>query len=82
MMLIFSGLIFVLKSNADYVMEVSLLLMFYGVYYGVLGRDIAELCVDFMAAAMTVRRVVCGGRVCCASCFDGPVCFAVRWGEG
>lgn len=57
MMLIFSGLIFVLKSNADYVMEVSLLLMFYGVYYGVLGRDIAEMCVDFMAASMTVRRV-------------------------
>ena len=61
MMLIFSGLIFVLKSNADYVMEVSLLLMFYGVYFGVLGRDIAEMCVDFMAASMTVRDVVfCG----------------------
>ena len=85
MMLIFSGLIFVLKSNADYVMEVSLLLMFYGVYYGVLGRDIAEMCVDFMAASMTVRHVVFCGIVGCVICFNGLVWFTVccggRWEE-
>lgn len=73
MMLIFSGLIFLFKSNADYLMEVSLLLMFYGVYYGVLGRDIAEMCVDFMAASMTVGHLVCSG-CCCVYCFNGLLC--------
>ena len=53
---IFSGLIFVLGSNAQFFMELSLLLLFYGIYFGVLGRDCAELCVDYMAAAMKVRR--------------------------
>jgi hypothetical protein len=28
--------------------------MFYGVYYGVLGRDIAEICSDLMAAKIGV----------------------------
>lgn len=33
-------------------------MVFYGVYYGVLGRDCAELCVDFMSASMTVRDLI------------------------
>jgi len=32
--------------------QTGLLLVFYGVYFGVLGRDIAELCADWMAAVM------------------------------
>lgn len=87
MMLIFSGLIFLFKSNADYLMEVSLLLMFYGVYYGVLGRDIAEMCVDFMAASMTVGHLVCSGKgvavfivsvVCCVFIFIMELFDVVR----
>ena len=43
-------------------MELGVTLIFYGVYYGVMGRDFAELCVDYMAAGMTVRNkeaIVC-----------------------
>jgi RING finger protein 121 len=29
--------------------------MFYGVYYGVLGRDIAEICSDTMASKIGVN---------------------------
>ena len=36
-----------------------MVLIFYGVYFGVMGRDCAELCVDYMSAGMTVRE---GGR--------------------
>ena len=38
----------------DTLMEIGVTMVFYGVYFGVLGRDCAELCVDFMAASMTV----------------------------
>ena len=31
-------------------------MIFYGVYFGVMGRDCAELCVDYMAAKMTVSQ--------------------------
>ena len=29
-------------------------LVFYGIYFGVMGRDCAELCVDYIAASVTV----------------------------
>ena len=32
-------------------------MIFYGVYFGVMGRDCAELCVDYMAAKMTVSHL-------------------------
>jgi len=34
--------------------DLSLMLMFYGIYYGVLGRDIAEICSDLMASKIGV----------------------------
>jgi RING finger protein 121 len=37
-------------------LDVSVIVMFYGVYYGVLGRDIAEICSDLMAAKIGVRN--------------------------
>ena len=36
------------------------MLIYYGVYYGVLGRDFAVLCVDYMAATMTVSASTLG----------------------
>lgn len=33
------------------------LLLFYGLYYGVLGRDLAEVCADRMSATLGVRAV-------------------------
>ena len=52
LMLVFTGL--GLLFHPDTLMEAGVTLVFYGVYYGVMGRDCAELCVDFMAASMMV----------------------------
>ena len=56
LLLIFSGVGLLLPVRPDSVMEFGVVLIFYGVYFGVMGRDFAELCVDYMAAAMTVSR--------------------------
>ena len=55
LLLIFTGVGFLLPISPDTILEMGVVLVFYGVYYGVMGRDCAEVCVDFMAAAMTVR---------------------------
>ena len=55
MILVFSGLVLVFGLSVDGTMEVALMLMFYGIYFGLLGRDCAEMCVDVMAASMKVR---------------------------
>jgi RING finger protein 121 len=52
MILVFSGLVLVFGLSVDGTMEVALMLMFYGIYFGLLGRDCAEMCVDVMAASM------------------------------
>ena len=54
LLLIFTGLGLLLPLSPDTIMETGVTLVFYGVYYGVMGRDCAELCVDYMAASMTV----------------------------
>jgi len=33
--------------------------MFYGIYYGVLGRDMAESCTDRMASKIGVKNLIC-----------------------
>lgn len=51
-------------------MDVGVVLLFYGLYYGVMGRDFAEICSDFMASTIAVHpplilsnggRGLCGG---------------------
>jgi RING finger protein 121 len=37
---------------AQYIAYYSILLVFYGVYFGMLGRDTAEVCTDRMALAL------------------------------
>ncbi len=37
-------------------MDVGIMLLFYGLYYGVLGRDFAHICTDRMACKIGVRR--------------------------
>lgn len=54
LLLVFTGISFLFPVNPDTVLEAGVTLVFYGVYYGVMGRDCAEVCVDHMAAAMTV----------------------------
>jgi len=54
MVLLLSGLVYAFPSAAEYTIELSASLIFYGMYFGVLGRDFSELCVDYMAASMKV----------------------------
>lgn len=35
-------------------MDVGVVLLFYGLYYGVMGRDFAEICSDCMASTIGV----------------------------
>lgn len=37
-------------------MDFGVSLLFYGLYYGVLGRDFAEMCADFMASTVGVGQ--------------------------
>lgn len=37
-------------------MDFGVSLLFYGLYYGVLGRDFAEMCADFMASTVGVKK--------------------------
>lgn len=39
-------------------MDFGVSLLFYGLYYGVLGRDFAEMCADFMASTVGVSRYI------------------------
>ncbi|XP_017764616.1 PREDICTED: RING finger protein 121 isoform X1 [Eufriesea mexicana] len=44
------GLNIVFEDKAERWIDCSILLLFYGLYFGVLGRDIAEICADKMAS--------------------------------
>ena len=35
-------------------MDVGVIMLFYGLYYGVMGRDFAEICSDYMASTIGV----------------------------
>ncbi|MCL4124162.1 UNVERIFIED_CONTAM: hypothetical protein GTU68_049742 [Idotea baltica] len=50
MMSTLMGLNFLFGSKPNHWMDVGFLFMFYGLYYGVLGRDLAEVCADKMAS--------------------------------
>ncbi|KAG8226021.1 hypothetical protein J437_LFUL004142 [Ladona fulva] len=49
MMATFFGLNLIFDSKPQPWMDLGFLLLFYGLYYGVLGRDLAEICADKMA---------------------------------
>lgn len=36
-------------------MDVGVVMLFYGLYYGVMGRDFAEICSDYMASTIGVN---------------------------
>lgn len=54
MMGTFLGLNAVFDKKPHVWMDVGLIFLFYGLYYGVLGRDIAEICADKMATHIGV----------------------------
>lgn len=53
----FFGLNLVFNVKANIWMDCALLFVFYGLYYGVLGRDISEICTDKMAAHVGVSII-------------------------
>jgi hypothetical protein len=57
MMATFFGLNVVFDAKPHTWMDVGLLFVFYGLYYGVLGRDIAEICADKMASHIGVSAL-------------------------
>ena len=57
LLLIFTGIGLLLPLHPDTIIELGVTLIFYGVYFGVMGRDCAEMCVDYMAAGMTVSKL-------------------------
>ncbi|KAM3965932.1 E3 ubiquitin ligase Rnf121 [Aphomia sociella] len=52
MMLTFLGLNIMFGHKPQQWMDVALMFLFYGLYFGVLGRDVAEYCTDKMAASI------------------------------
>lgn len=54
MMATFFGLNLIFDAKPSTWMDVAVLFVFYGLYYGVLGRDISEICADKMAAHIGV----------------------------
>ena len=54
-MLTLFGVSLMFTINPDTAAEVGLLVLFYGLYFGVLGRDFAEICADKMASKLGVR---------------------------
>ncbi|KAL1505580.1 hypothetical protein ABEB36_005113 [Hypothenemus hampei] len=49
MMATFFGLNLITKTKSEVWMDTAITFIFYGLYYGVLGRDISEICADKMA---------------------------------
>ena len=52
------GLNLLLMIPPDMAMGAGVTIIFYGLYYGVLGRDFAEICAEKMAAKMGVSFFV------------------------
>ncbi|XP_077307175.1 E3 ubiquitin ligase RNF121 [Lithobates pipiens] len=46
------GLNFLFRIKPEDAMDFGISLLFYGLYYGVLGRDFAEMCADYMASTI------------------------------
>lgn len=55
MMLTFLGFNFMFNSLPAVWMDVGFMFVYYGLYFGVLGRDVSEICADKMAANIGVR---------------------------
>lgn len=54
MMLTFVGFNLIFNQPPTIWMDVGIMFLYYGLYYGVLGRDVSEICADKMAANIGV----------------------------
>jgi RING finger protein 121/175 len=57
MMMTFCGINLIFNATPQSWMDVALLFIFYGLYYGVLGRDLSELCTDKMTCHLGYYNV-------------------------
>lgn len=57
MMITLMGINFLFGAKPSTWMDLGLLFIFYGLYYGVLGRDLAEVCADKMASHIGVSKI-------------------------
>lgn len=57
MMLTFVGFNFIFGQPPNVWMDIGFMFIYYGVYFGVLGRDISEIIADKMAANIGVSRI-------------------------
>lgn len=69
-MLTFLGFNFIFNQAPNVWMDVGVLFVYYGVYFGVLGRDMSEICADKMAATIGVS--------CTLPCLSIKVYFQCR----
>lgn len=46
------------RIKAEDSMDVGVVMLFYGLYYGVMGRDFAEICSDYMASTIGVGHTI------------------------
>lgn len=60
MMLTFLGFNFIFNQAPHVWMDIGLMFVYYGLYFGVLGRDISEICADKMAANIGVCQKLSG----------------------
>ena len=58
-MLTLFGVSMMFTVHPDTAAEIGLLVLFYGLYFGVLGRDFAEICADKMASKLGVSFNFC-----------------------
>jgi len=54
----FFGISIVFNVNPAVWMDYGLIIMYYGLYFGVLGQDVAELCASVMAAHLGVSMFI------------------------
>ena len=54
MMLTLLGVSMMFAIHPDTAIEIGFVVLFYGLYFGVLGRDFAEICADRMASKLGV----------------------------
>lgn len=87
MMLTFFGVNLMFRQEPQKWMDLAILFIFYGLYYGVLGRDLSEICADKMAAhvgyytpsGMPTRQLesdvcaVCGNKLLVAENEEGII---------
>jgi len=57
-MMTFIGLNLVLGIKPHKMMDTGFICLFYGLYYGVLGRDLSEICADKMASHIGVSTAL------------------------